>query len=247
MKLFVGMLLLILFSCSSSNDSEQKKEPINVFEIQSKRIKIDTIIEPNSPKKLDFSKHQLFVDTTRNSKYYEQILKWTSNKFDIGGVNYYLNQIKLTQKTSKIDLNDFPKKWTSIHLLNGKYVSYNPLNGIDWRLTLTDSSINYYAIESDADAFYKKIKHTDKELIIELRTCVEKNENQIEFLRIKKSNIQYLYSFQFSNSITFEETEYVSLITPIENIIEFDLVVDDAPDLLNSGIVFDKIKRINIE
>ena len=37
----------------------------------------DTIVERNTPSSLDLSKHQIFIDTTRNSIFYKNIKNWS--------------------------------------------------------------------------------------------------------------------------------------------------------------------------
>ena len=56
------LLILLLFSKYLASYSQENSN----F-----RIEVDTIIEKNSPGNLNLEKHQLFIDTTRNSNYYK--------------------------------------------------------------------------------------------------------------------------------------------------------------------------------
>ena len=42
-------------------------------EIPDLKVDLDTILEKNNPKNLDLSKHQLFIDTTRNSETFNSL------------------------------------------------------------------------------------------------------------------------------------------------------------------------------
>ena len=41
--------------------------------------------------------------------------------------------------------------------------------------------------------------------------------------------------------------DHFNLITPIENLVEFNLVVSDAPQLVHSAVRFDKVERDKLE
>lgn len=213
----------------------------------SNQIVVDTLLEYNSPDLLDMSKHQLFIDTSKNSKYYKQIADWKPNKFDIQGIDYYFREISKTFESEKVNLMGFPRDWISLHSLNNEYVVYNPINGIDWRFSLTDSTVNQYRVESDTDLISKVIMLKPEELILELRTIPQKNKNQVAFIRIKKTKNPHIYSYQRSETSNFETTDYINLITPIEHLTEFNLVVSDAPQLVHSIVKFDKVEKDKLE
>lgn len=239
---------MVIISCSNNNNQviRDNKHLQHKTKTDNKTA-IDTVLERNSPDSLDLTMHQLFIDTTRNSKYFKQILDWKPNKFDKQETDYYFKEISKTFDSKKVDLKEFSGDWISIHSLNDEYVAYNPINGIDWRFTLTDSSINHYRIEADAEVISKVISLNQKELILELRTIPQKSKNQISYLRIKKTKVPYLYSIQNSEILDFDKTEYINLVTPLESLVEFNLVVSDAPQLVHSTVKFDKIERKKLE
>lgn len=208
---------------------------------------IDTILERNNPSNLGSEKHQLFIDTTRNSRYYDQLISWKPNESDKGGVDYYMGQIGSKFNINHVDLKSFPKKWISIHKLNDTFYAYNPMNGIDWRMTLTDSSVNYYAIESDADAISELVSISDNELILKLRSSYDKNNFSQSYMRIKRSKFPHLYTLMYSTSLTFLAEEKVQLITPIEYLKYYDLIVSDAPTLVYSHVRFDQVQLMDVE
>ncbi len=245
----ISLAAFLLFTgCGNyiQNESTEIKNSDSI-PVEKFSIAIDTILERNAPESLDLTTHQLFIDTTRNSKYYHQILNWEPNEFDVQGAEYYFNEISKNFEISKVDLKDFPRNWISIHQLNNEFVAYNPTNGMDWRIRLTDSSVNHYAIEADVDIISKIASIKSGELILELRTIPQKRANQIAFLRIKKTTHPYLYSLQMSDTSDFEETSFVELITPLEHLTQFNLVVSDAPMLVHSVVKFDPINRTILE
>jgi hypothetical protein len=243
MKLLLQITLLIFItSCTNNNNQNTTKNNILKTEpIKKIKLEIDKNIEYNSPQNLDSTKHQLFIDTTRNSKYYNQITNWKPNKYDIEGVEYYFKEITKTFKPKKINLNGFPRNWISIQSLNNEFVAYNPLNGINWRFELTDSSINHYKIESDTEVISRLISIQPNKLILEIRSYFEGNQNQTSFFKIQATTTPFLYTLQHSTTLSFKNVRHTFLITPIEHLKEFNLVVDDAPTLVRSYVRFDKV------
>jgi len=227
---------------SDTISNEIKSDTFKFYHIEEHEL--DTIIEPNTPDSLDLSVHQVFIDTTRSSRFYDDITNWEPHEFDIQGVDFYLNEIESKFGESFVDLNQFPREWIEIHKLGNRYVAHNPLDGIDARYLLTNKSINYYSIESDADVLRKIISLSDNKLIAELNTIVQKSDNQVLYLKIEKTNIPYLYMKQVSSSVDFDIDTFICLVTPLEHLDKFDLVVDHSPIFLPSLVRFD---RINID
>lgn len=246
MKVFwrLGMFAMVLTACTPSPKPDVSR---NEKAGAKKVVEIDTILEPNNPKTLDSTKHQLFLDTTRNSKYYAHIAQWKPHKFDTEATNYYYNQVANSKGAYKVDLGDFPSQWISIHSLNGNYVAYQPINGIDWRFTLTDSSVNHYRMEADADLIHQVLTLSDHELVLKLATIPQKQKKQEAFIRIAKTKKPYLYTLQWSETEHFKNLEYVTLITPLEHLTDFDLVVSVSPQLVASTVKFDAVKREDVE
>ena len=102
-------------------------------------------------------------------------------------------------------------------------------------------------MEADADVISKVISLDQKELILELRSYTQKSKNQISYMRIKKTKVPYIFSIQNSDTLDFDKTKYINLVTPIENLDEFNLVVSDAPELVETPVKFDEIERQILE
>ena len=82
---------------------------------------------------------------------------------------------------------------------------------------------------------------------MELRTVIQYSDNQISFIRIQKTNLPFLYTFQRSNSLDFNN-ERIQLITPIEHLKQFNLIVSDAPTFIPCPRVrFDKVDKNHLK
>ena len=207
---------------------------------------IDTIIEYNNPKFLDFNRHQLFIDTTKNSKYYDEILNWKPNEFDKKAVKYYTEKINKENNFKHFKLGGIPRDWILIHSLNKSFVAYNPANSIDWRFRITNKSVNYYAIEADADVISKVIKLSKDEVVLELKTIEMKSPNLKRFLSIKKTQYPFIYSFGFSETGNFDDSHY-RLVTPLKNLKQFNLLVSDAKEHIHYNPKFDNLNEIKLK
>ena len=105
-----------------------------------------------TPKNLDFSKHQLFIDTTRNSETYEKLTNWEPNRMDNDAISYYEKEIAKKHRPIKINLKDFPRNWISLKKLNNEFVVYKPCDGNTTAFEINESSVLFfYQIEPDAD------------------------------------------------------------------------------------------------
>jgi hypothetical protein len=245
-----GLLILsvILVGCQSEvKPPSVIDEDVHIVSEGMDKVETDTLIEKNHPEFLDFSKHQVFIDTSRDSRFYDEITNWTPSFSDSGGVDSYLSEIGEEFDLATLDLNEFPREWIAVHRLADDFVVHNPLNGIDLRIRMTDSSINNYAMESDAHGFHKIISFSEGELILELRTIKNYSENQVYFTRFTRTNIPHTYKVQFSSSLKFNDTDRISLFTPLKKIRNFDLVVDSSPQLIASFVRFDNIMQLDID
>lgn len=261
MRFIFPWLFLLIIACTpvqesdnipivnetSHNDRSRNGDSDSALNNSKETLELDTILERNNPKNLDLHQHQLFIDTTRSSIYYDQIMDWTPNRSDLGGIDYYLGQIALHDKLNHVNLDRFPKKWISIHKLKDQFYAYNPINGVDWRITLTDSSVNEYAMESYADAISKLVSISKNELVLKVRSYYNQHSFPLSYLQIKKSKMPHIYTLVYSNDLTFAQDAYVRLITPLEYLKEFDLIVNDAPYLVYSTIEFDRITLEDLE
>lgn len=184
----------------------------------------DTILERNNPKSLDLSKHQIFIDTTRNSKFYNDLKSWSESKWDRQSINSSLKEINKYFQPKKIDLKNFPAHFITLRKLNGQFVLYDRCDGIDPRFEIRDTAFIFYGpLESNVESISRMISLTDNSIELELRTLQSKANNQKAKLKIEKIE-EFIYKLTYKNQ-TFVRTEYVTVIDGIE---KFDLIVNNC-------------------
>jgi hypothetical protein len=238
------LTLLILYSCNNSKRTELLKTLDSSIYSGLRR---DTIIEHNTPDSLNLKYPQRFIDTTRNSIFFKKFTDWQPSDIDSNLIEQYTNRLKNLVPKSTINLGTFPRHWISLHKLNGELMTYDPINGIDYRFIITDQYLLHFSIEAEADAISKVISISDTMLLLELKTIPQKNPDQQMYMRIKKSRIPDVYTLQYSSKPVFEEMEFVELITPLENASKFNMLVDHSEILLVENIPFEKIKSDEVE
>ena len=204
--------------------SEKKQEE---NKIPAWQVDLDTILEKNNPKNLDLSKHQLFIDTTRNSETFEKLMNWKPNRMDNDAISYHEKEIAKKHKPIKIDLKDFPRHWISLKKLNNEFVIYEPCDGNTIAFEINESSILFfYQLEPDADLISNLKKITENEISLELRTIPQKMESETTELTIKPTEFENVYSLKYSFGEWY--------VTPTDKVREFDIVVNHCPTIKRS-------------
>ncbi len=131
--IFILAVLILTISCTGNKKSKstQNEETSKIDSIADKlqtlleEAEYDTILERNDPKSLDLSKHQIFIDTTRNSIFYEGIKQWSESKWDKQSINSSLKAINKDFKSKQIDIKNFPSHFITLRKLNDQFVLYN--------------------------------------------------------------------------------------------------------------------------
>lgn len=207
--------LSLVFSCTNT---EQKIKP----EIKPK-VKLwnniplpDSIPEKNSPKFLDFSKQQLFIDTSKNSQFYKEITNW--NDFD-----YYAKSLEYERhKFSKLKLRKFPKVWVEIQKYKDEFIIYNPCDGNVPRFEISDSLIFILGThEAEYLSVISKVKENNSELIIKTRGI----EKEISNFKIQKTKFKDIYMLTCNNW----GNENKTLVIPLDKISNFKMMVNNNP------------------
>jgi hypothetical protein len=220
--IYITLILGILISC------KQKKEPKQAenkpTEIPAWEIDLDTILERNNPKSLDLTKNQLFIDTTRNSEFYEKLINWKPNRMDNDAISYHEKEIAKKHKPIKIDLKDFPRHWISLKKINNEFVIYEPCDGNTTAFEINESSVLFfYQLEPDADLISGVKKMTENEISLELRTVPQKTETEKTELTIKPTEINNVYLLTYSFGEWY--------VTTTEKVSEFNIIVNHCPTM----------------
>ncbi|WP_422104819.1 hypothetical protein [Winogradskyella sp.] len=184
----------------------------------------DSILEKNNPKHLDLTKHQLFIDTTRNSIFYKAYLDWNPHKFDKQAIAYYIEEISKKHQPKHISIGNFPDTWITLEKLNNEFVAYYKCDGISTTYFIDKNAVYAYNIEADADVIHNLKKLTDTEIEIEIRTITQKSKSEKGLFSIKKTKYDYVYIL----TRDYGGWTSKSLVTPLKHIDKFDLVVNNC-------------------
>ena len=218
--IYIALILGILASCKQKVEPKQSEN--KPTEIPAWKIDLDTILERNNPKNLDLSKHQLFIDTTRNSSNYEKLINWKPNRMDNDAISYHEKEIAKKHKLVKIDLKKFPRNWISLKKLNNEFVIYEPCDGNTTAFEINESSVLFfYQLEPDADLIFQLNKITENEISLELRTVLQKTESEKTELTIKPTEFDNVFLLSYSFGEWY--------VTPTEKVSEFDIVINHCP------------------
>jgi len=219
--------LLLLTSCfgQTKTDITENRQLIN--------DEIDTIIERNNPNSLDFSTHQLFIDTTRTYIYYERIENSDPLQNPQQTTIDYINEMFKDQNFEKFDFKEFPRLWLTLRKYKGEFILYDRCDGSDPAYRLTDSTFNIYGVhEFDIRMITDLIKINDSE--IEIKVVIDKKDSQEKPLRLTIEKTEYKDVYILTYEGYYVGTTYV---TPIENVRNFDLLVNHCP--INKVVEFE--------
>lgn len=242
------MTFIFLVSCQLTSKSNleikkttKKQTKISESKMPLWKIERDSILERNNPENLDLTKHQLFIDTTRNSDFYKAFFNWNPHKFDKQATEYYIKEISKKYKPKNISIGSFPDTWVTLEKLNNEFVIYDKCDGISTRYFIDKKSVNMYNIEADSDAIYNLKKLTDNEIVIEIRTIPQKSKSEKGIFSVKKTNYDYVYL------LTRDYGNWVSkdLVTPLEHLNKFDLVVNNCVN--TKRMEFSGFDKINFD
>jgi hypothetical protein len=153
-----AILYLLLVTCLFS--FSQKK---NNFSIE-----YDTIAEKNMPDVLDFETHQLYIDTTSNSRPHVFFKK-------------KLNSISYT-----------PQSWTVIRKLEDNFIFYSRSDGMDPYFEIHNNIFVFHGVHEETKHQIKNIITTNKKIVI---TITENDSilNTIEIRKTKYPNISKIH------------------------------------------------------
>ncbi len=232
---FILTILILTISCTDNRTENSTQGETNT-EIDSaakqsetlvEEFSEDTIPERNNPHSLDLSKYQIFIDTTRSSKFYESVKNWRGSKWDNQSINSSLNAINKGFQPKQVNLKGFPTYFIALRKLNDQFVLYDRCDGIAPRFEIRDTAFIFYGpLESDAESIAKMISLKDNLAEFELRTFQAKSNDQKSKLRIEKVG-EFVYKLTYKNQ-TFDRIEYLTTVDGIE---KFDLLVNNCPTM----------------
>jgi hypothetical protein len=221
---FVIISAIRFFVVRDKYEHEPERTEFKTSEIPAWRVDLDTILEKNNPKNLDLTKHQLFIDTTRNSENFKKLINWKPNQMDNDAISYHLKEIAKKHKPIKIDLKQFPRHWISLKKLNSEFVIYEPCDGHTTAFEINENSILFsYQLEPDADLISELRKITESEIELALKTVPQKTETETTELIIMPTEFKNVYLLTYSFGEWY--------VTPKEKVSEFDIIVNHCPTM----------------
>jgi hypothetical protein len=186
---------------------------------------LDTILEYNNPKTLDLTKHQLFIDTTRNSDFFKNLVKINQSQSTVKFLKMSMKEIGVDNQIS-INIKDFPYTFIAVRKLNNEFVLYDRCNGNDPVFQLTDSSFAVYGpLESEMEPIKKLIGFNGNRLKLQLQTYIQKSTNKSAIVTIDKTEYDNIFRITYES----EKSNWVQIATPIEHAKDFNLIVNHCP------------------
>lgn len=226
MKQIIPIVLIFLIGCGYAEKGEEK---IPEKKGQSKTTFLtDTILERTNPKSLDLTRHQLFIDTTRNSIFYENLRNWKLDEYNTKTVNLYIEELNKISEAKKVDFGNFPRLFVRVNQLGNEFFLYERCDGIDPRYELRDSAFIFYgSLESDAETIKKVHQINSQGIKLELNTFERKTSKRWSMLEVSKTKYEGIYSMKYQN----ENNKVEELIISITDIGKYDLVVNHCPKM----------------
>lgn len=223
MKNIYLIFLIIFNSCQAFTG-----KPIDEIEEVNESIignSLDTVLENNSSELLDMDIHQLFIDTSRQSDYYNTILNGKPSKAISQSLQEAMFNIGLADQI-KIDISAYPNSFVAIRKLKNEFILYDRCNGNDPVYQITDSSFAMYGpLESEMEPIIEMIEFNGNRLKLRLRTYKEKSSDSSATLTINKSKYENIYRLTYE----CEMVGWEQLVIPISKVKDYNLVVNHCP------------------
>lgn len=212
--------VFLILACSQSKKNSAKITKTSLLEIIE-----DTILEKNNPDFLDLSKHQIFIDTTRKSDIYKNILLWKESDLDRELINASIKELGGGLKINSIQINDFPIHYITLRRLNNEFVLYDPCDGIAPRFAIKKNAFVFYGpLESYAEVIISSNLISKNKVRLELKTHASLSPDQRSIIEIERME-DFLYRMTYQNK-NIKEAHY---LTSVDYIKDFDVVVNHCP------------------
>lgn len=234
----------LLFNCTNIKKSNNDISILDTIKKARLEVKEDTILEKNNPKFLDLSRHQIFIDTTRNSKFYKSLIKWKETELDKDLINSAIDELGKDVEYIRDSIDNFPKRFITLRKLNNKFVLYDRCDGIDPRFAIKKGLFIFYGpLESYAELITKVRLISKDKIELELKTHKNLSSDEKSIIEIEKID-NFLYIMKYKN----ESYNKIIYLTTTEYIEDFDLVVNHCPKMKMPAIIdkFDNFKKEDI-
>ncbi len=187
---------------------------------------IDTVLEKNNPKRLDLSKQQLFIDTTKTSQFFQSYYNWNPN-LQHENFSYFLKEITKKFPLQKQEISSFPREWLVIEKLNDEFLIYKPCNGSTESFVITDEALYFFhQLEPEVALLHRVVTSNDTIFNATLLTLSEKNTVIQSNFSIQPSEMKDVYQLKYNHDAIVEE----KYIIPMDKVIHFNMVVNHCPE-----------------
>lgn len=233
--------MIATYSCRNEFDNhlggEKGVDKVDVY--------IDTILEENYPSNLDLTNHQLFIDTSRTSEFYEIIRTWRIDKYAEEAIESYLNDYKNSSSDPhKYKMNGYPTKLIKIRKRGGDFLLYERSDGVDPRYELRDSVIILYGVHEPQVATIESLKKHSKDRIevnIVMPFSSEVASSNVGLLIIERTVQQNIYKLSVESELINLEDYVISK----DDVYDFDLLVNHSP--LVKVLEYDDFEEIDLK
>ena len=181
--------------------------------------------KPANPANLDLSQPQVFLDTTRTSVFYQQLIDWEPDHQIEALIDEILAEIGHQSSTPQ-NFTGYPTELIQVRRLNGKFVLYDPCDGGPTRFSIQNGAfITYGTHEPTADVIYRTLPSKTNAMKVELRTLLYRSPSQKALLFLRPTRTEHVYVLSVQADGKVQQT----VVIPVDKIPEFDLVVNHCP------------------
>ena len=181
------ILSIIILTVSCTGKEHSNLDPKSDSTAGQNEFAQDTIPERNNPKSVDLTKHQLFIDTTRNSEFFDRLKNWEESEWDRQSIIASLKATNNDFQPVEVAREQFPRHFITLRKLNGAFILYDRCDGIDQRFEIRDTAFIFYGpLESEAGSISKIVTQTTNVIELELRIFQFNSTDQRATLKIEK-------------------------------------------------------------
>lgn len=170
--------------------------------------------------------HAIFIDSNKNSKYYNRIAAFGLNRSDsdlYSASVKYLNE-KYPGKFKKVSF-ELPRQWVPLHYYKGKYYLYSPNDYMSNYLAgISDTTYIDYTGEGPVANRINSVTQVDSNTYEFSVTAWTQPDRKITIHILDKET--GLAVFDDANAVMDNTSHGYSVMVPVENIRQFSIIVN---------------------
>lgn len=187
----------------------------------------DTIVEKANPKTLDFSVHQLFIDTTRTWERYDGLSKSQRNEV----IRFSQDELVKSQKGQGVCIpkTSFPKRFISLHKKDDTYYLYDRCDGGDTEFLVKDSLFIIFGTHERSIFRIEEVQASSANKLTFQFTGYNGSEESVTIEKVTENRYRLTSSMGYMTSdLTLPNSVY-----------DFDMIVNHCPTEKVWEFVFD--------